>query len=111
MHFRAVASMAALACVASASASFGSFYMASPASMGLVRRVIDGYQPNSTLCDRPGNTCAQVCGSDYAQCASTSPDETHCFKPTAGESCCMDGSGSMFSPARYRVPLLTPPGG
>ncbi|KAM4056933.1 hypothetical protein HRG_003791 [Hirsutella rhossiliensis] len=84
--------MAVLACAASA--SFGSFYMAEAPGMGLARRDTIGYQCNPKVCTLPGNTCAEVCGADYDQCSSNKANETHCFRPAAGESCCMDGSGN-----------------
>ncbi|KAF4513422.1 hypothetical protein G6O67_000695 [Ophiocordyceps sinensis] len=86
--------LALLACAATAAASAGSVFMASTPGTSLARRGTDGYLPKLTKCDKDGDSCAAVCGAGYDRCASSKPNETHCFNPTVGESCCMDGSGN-----------------
>ncbi|EQL01630.1 hypothetical protein OCS_02658 [Ophiocordyceps sinensis CO18] len=93
--------LALLACAATAAASAGSVFMASTPGTSLARRGTDGYLPKLTKCDKDGDSCAAVCGAGYDRCASSKPNETHCFNPTVGESCCMDGSGSMSCPGPF----------
>jgi len=70
-----------------------------PASslLGLAHRDTDGYTPQTELCG-DGNTCAEACGAGYEQCASND-SFTHCFNPTAGETCCSIKSGGKCSAA------------
>jgi hypothetical protein len=63
--------------------------------LGLVRRD-DGYVPEQTQCG-DGNTCAEACGAGYDICPSDGT-AIHCFNPTASETCCPDGTGSMSTP-------------
>lgn len=97
MFFRTVASIAFLAVTASASAKPQPYKLAMMpvAGMSLVRRDTSGYIPEETVCG-DGNTCDEACGAGYTQCASNDA-AIHCFNPEAQQSCCTDGTGSMFS--------------
>ena len=60
----------------------------------LAARQEPGYKPEQRICG-DGNTCAEACGSGFSQCPSTS-GLSHCYNKDAGETCCMDPSGSKF---------------
>ncbi|KJZ79838.1 hypothetical protein HIM_00552 [Hirsutella minnesotensis 3608] len=95
--------MAALAGAATAATAIHearAVFMA-PAGLGLTRRDNNGYKPQLQECSGKGDTCAQVCGAGYDQCASNNPGEAHCYNPTVGETCCMDGSGNSCEKGFY----------
>lgn len=71
----------------------------SPASVfGLTRRAAtDGYNPADQNCGA-GNTCSEACGATYETCASTD-GQTHCFDPSAKQTCCSSGSGGELRPS------------
>lgn len=52
-----------------------------------------GYYPTTQFCGT-GDTCKEACGSEYEQCPSDAG--LYCFVPTAGETCCPDGTGSEY---------------
>jgi hypothetical protein len=62
---------------------------------GVVRRDSSGYQPTQSVCGT-GNTCAEACGTGYADCKS-SGDTVQCYNATAGQTCCPDNSGSKYA--------------
>lgn len=97
MLFRTATSVALLACAASVSAEPKPYRLAMMPVLGqsLARRSTNGYQPELSQC-HDGDTCAEACGSEYTECAS-SGSETHCYNPSVKQSCCADGSGSMFN--------------
>lgn len=68
-------------------------------ALGLMVRQDQGYQPTSYQCG-PGTTCPESCGADTVQCASTD-DQLHCYEPSAGQSCCSDGSGNACDEGYY----------
>lgn len=100
MHFRAAASVAILACATHVAAEAKPYKLASMPLPGLslMRRDTSGYQPDEVKCG-DGETCAEACGADFAQCPSDD-NLVHCFNPAAAQNCCHDGSGSMYSPIR-----------
>lgn len=110
MHFRAVTSVAILACAthvaANAEAKPYKLAVMPLPGMSLMRRDTSGYQPEETKC-HDGNTCAEACGTDFTQCPSED-DLIHCFNPAAAQACCHDGSGSMYPPivTRFTMTLL-----
>ncbi|OAA47653.1 prp 4 CRoW domain-containing protein [Metarhizium rileyi] len=104
MLFQTVASVALLATGAAAAASearqpYRLAVMALP-GQSLMRRDTGGYQPDQKHC-KAGNTCAEACGAEYSQCPGGKPDVAHCFKPSAGESCCTDNSGNSCEAGFY----------
>lgn len=93
MHFTSVA---ILACAAGAAAySKGQPYrlavMPVP-GLGLSPRDTGGYKPEEQHCGE-GATCADACGAGFDQCSAAN-GVAHCYNPGAGQSCCVDGSGS-----------------
>lgn len=68
--------------------------MSSNPAHGLAKRQA-GYQPTQHYCNGPGDTCASACGAGFVTCASND-DQTHCYDPSAGYTCCTDGTGSKF---------------
>lgn len=53
---------------------------------GLNRRQTEGYSPEQQFCGS-GNTCAEACGTGFAQCDSND-GVVHCFNKTAKQTCC-----------------------
>lgn len=96
MLFRSATSVAILACAASAAAKPQPYKLAVMPMPGLslLRRETPGYQPEETTC-HDGSTCSEACGAGYTQCASNDA-AIHCFNPEAAQSCCHDGTGSMY---------------
>ncbi|KAK4081788.1 uncharacterized protein Triagg1_2529 [Trichoderma aggressivum f. europaeum] len=101
MLFRTATSVALLACAASVSAEPKPYRLAMMPVLGqsLARRSTNGYQPELSQC-HDGDTCAEACGSEYTECAS-SGKETHCYNPSVKQSCCADGSGNSCDEGYY----------
>ncbi len=91
MHFTTIATFATMAAVAAAEAQ--PYRLAVMPGMSLMRRVTSGYNPETTKCGA-GNTCAEACGTGFAECPSKD-GVSHCYNPGAKQNCCQDGSGSM----------------
>lgn len=73
--------------------------MSSRQLFGVARRADEpGYQPEQAVCGT-GNTCEEACGSGYTTCSS-GDNQVHCFNKDAGQTCCPDKSGSMYSSIR-----------
>ncbi|KXJ92185.1 hypothetical protein Micbo1qcDRAFT_204193 [Microdochium bolleyi] len=73
-------------------------YKASTAARMSVRQVLalspratDGYTPADQACGA-GDTCNVACGPNYQTCASND-GQTHCFDPSAKQTCCPGGKG------------------
>lgn len=99
MHFRAVAFAALWASASHVAAQapklpykLDKVALMPVLGMSLARRDTNGYQPEQTVCG-DGNTCAEACGEGFTTCPSND-DSTHCYNPTADQSCCTDGTGS-----------------
>ncbi|USP76683.1 Prp 4 c domain-containing [Curvularia clavata] len=60
-----------------------------------------GYYPISTLCNGDGNTCAEVCGADTAECPSNDNSMLSCHLTTDGSHCCTDGTGNSCGAGDY----------
>jgi hypothetical protein len=97
MLFRTATSVAILAAAAHVSAEPKPYRLAMMPVLGmsLGRRDTNGYKPEQTQCG-DGDTCSEACGASYTSCSATSSEKSHCYDPTVGQSCCTDGSGSMF---------------
>lgn len=96
MFFSTLAVSSVLLAVAHASPEPAPYKLGSMSlnsAFGLLKRQA-GYQPTQTYCG-PGADCATSCGATFAQCASSDGD-LHCYDPTVKETCCPDGSGSMY---------------
>lgn len=98
MLFKTASALALLAVSARAATEPMLFKMSIGNDFGLARRQSGGgsYQPSQTFCGT-GNTCAQACGQGYATCPSVD-NAIHCYNAAASQSCCSDGTGSMFPP-------------
>lgn len=104
MLFQTIASIAILATGATAAAAeprqpYRLAVMAMP-GQSLMRRDTSGYKPDQKQC-KSGNTCAEACGANYAQCPGGKPEFAHCFNAAAGESCCTDNSGNSCEAGYY----------
>ncbi|RBA17030.1 hypothetical protein FPRO05_01754 [Fusarium proliferatum] len=98
MLFRTIASVAFLACASNVAAEPQPYKLvkAPVEGLSLARRSTPGYQPDQSVCGGGGNTCADACGAGYESCPSED-ESTHCFNPTVKQSCCFDGTGSMYT--------------
>ena len=66
------------------------------AAANLSPRGASSYSPATDLCGM-GTTCVEACGSGFQTCPSGDGDQLlHCFDPGVGQTCCADGSGSIF---------------
>ncbi|KYK59349.1 hypothetical protein DCS_00479 [Drechmeria coniospora] len=103
MRFTAVAVLAASAAGAAASADEPMPYRLAVRSVpgqGLFRRNVDGYKPETLKCNL-GDTCGVACGQEFSLCPASEGGVSHCFNPSAGESCCTDGSGNSCEKGYY----------
>ncbi|KAL7789014.1 hypothetical protein V8C37DRAFT_386960 [Trichoderma ceciliae] len=106
MLFRTATSVALLACAAHVGASAEAqpqpyrLAMMPVLGMSLVRRDTNGYQPEQTQCN-DGDTCAEACGAQYAECPSSNGKVSHCYNPSANQNCCTDGSGNSCDAGYY----------
>ncbi|KAH7238513.1 hypothetical protein BKA59DRAFT_249177 [Fusarium tricinctum] len=102
MLFRTIASLAVLACASNAASEPVPYKLIKAPVEGLsfARRSTPGYQPDQSVCGGGGNTCADACGAGYQSCPSED-DSTHCFNPTAKQSCCYDGTGNSCDKGYY----------
>ena len=91
MLFPAVVVMEALAGPAVAEPSMRFSRMTTTRDLfGLGRRDEDAaYTPATTFCG-VGTTCAEACGAGFEMCGKI-PEQTRCYNPTAGETCCAEG--------------------
>ncbi|CEJ84853.1 hypothetical protein VHEMI03596 [[Torrubiella] hemipterigena] len=99
MHFTTATAAAVLAFAANAVAEPQPYMLAAMPGLSLMRRDSAGYTPETSVCGA-GNTCAEACGSDFTQCASTD-GVSHCFNPKAKQACCTDGSGNSCDEGYY----------
>ncbi|KAJ6784615.1 hypothetical protein PWT90_11008 [Aphanocladium album] len=97
MHFTTIAAVATMAAVAAAEPQ--PYRLATMPGLSLMRRASDGYVPETTKCGA-GNTCAEACGAEFAECPSKD-GVSHCFNPAAKQSCCQDGSGNSCDAGYY----------
>ncbi|CAJ0549371.1 Ff.00g029840.m01.CDS01 [Fusarium sp. VM40] len=102
MLFRTIASIAVLACASNAASEPVPYKLikAPVAGLSFARRSTPGYQPDQSVCGGGGDTCADACGAGYQSCPSED-DSTHCFNPTAKQSCCYDGTGNSCDKGYY----------
>ncbi|KAF5027797.1 hypothetical protein F66182_96 [Fusarium sp. NRRL 66182] len=102
MLFRAIASVALLACATSVAAEPQPYkpVKAPVQGLSLARRSTPGYQPDQSICNGGGDTCAEACGTGYESCPSDN-DSTHCFNPVAKQTCCFDGTGNSCDEGYY----------
>ncbi|KAF2686120.1 hypothetical protein K458DRAFT_471536 [Lentithecium fluviatile CBS 122367] len=64
------------------------------------------YQPGTLYCGT-GDSCAEACGPSFEQCGSGDAS-LYCYDPSAGQTCCDDGTGSACDPGFYCA--MTPTG-
>jgi hypothetical protein len=101
MLFRAVTSVAFMAAAANAAVAPKPYKLAkmSVPGLSLMARDTNGYMPDEATCSE-GDTCEAACGAGYDQCPSNDA-QTHCFNPTANQSCCSDGTGNSCEAGFY----------
>lgn len=58
-----------------------------------------GYPPEFGACGS-GLTCEDACGPGYEQCKAGTSLSLFCYNPSAGETCCGNGSGRKSPTAR-----------
>lgn len=62
----------------------------------IIKRAVS-YEPEFGECGEGGDTCSDACGAGFEECRADADDALFCYNPDEGETCCTDGSGSMFS--------------
>lgn len=91
---RVIAGLLAAAAVASATQTAGNRESRVPKAKSMIKRRADTLESllkRDTTCepvDADSFTCAKSCGTGFETCVSI----PNCYDPTAGESCCSDGT-------------------